>query len=84
MQVDQIGEAIDRQIATPLVELSETASYAARAANAAEDAAAAVGYDVNAVKRLVRELEVWDLQDGEPESLAARVAKQRRIVAHHS
>jgi hypothetical protein len=81
-QVNQIADAIDRQIAMPLAELSETAGYAASAASSAESAASTVGYDVNTVEHLVRELQdlVHDLRDTAPESLASKVVKQRRIV----
>lgn len=81
-QVDQIADAIDRTIAQPLDELTDTAGMAATAANDAEAAASTVGYDVANVERLVRDLQhvVEDLQDNTVESLAARVAHIRRKV----
>lgn len=81
-QVDQIADAIESHIAQPLEELSETAGYAASAASSAEDAATAVGHDVHTVEQIVLELQglVLDLQHAAPESLGARVARQRRIV----
>lgn len=81
-QVDQIADAIDRNIAQPLEELTDTAGMAASAARDAEATASTVGYDVTNVERLVRDLQsvVEDLQDDSMESLAARVAQIRRKV----
>jgi len=80
--VDQIADAIEQQIAQPLSALADTADGAAGAAMAAESAAESVGYDVTNVERMVRDLQrvVEDLQDGSPESLAARVVQRRRHV----
>lgn len=81
-QVDQIADAIDRNIAQPLEELTDTAGMAASAARDAEATASTVGYDVTNVEQLVRDLQrvVEELQDDSLESLAARVAQIRRNV----
>ncbi len=81
-QVDQIGEAIDRNIGQPLAELANLAEEAGSAASNAAVAAEEVGYDVNKVERLVRDLQriVQELQDDSLESLAARVARVRKKV----
>ncbi|MFI2478765.1 hypothetical protein [Nocardia xishanensis] len=81
-QVDQIGEAIDRNIGQPLAELANLAEEAGSAASNAAAAAQEVGYDVNKVERLVRDLQriVQELQDDSLESLAARVARIRKKV----
>ncbi|MEU4460650.1 hypothetical protein AB0F85_25160 [Nocardia fluminea] len=78
-QVDQIGEAIDRNINQPLAELANLAEEAGSAASNAAAAAETVGYDVNNVELLVRDLQriVQELQDDSLESLAARVARVR-------
>jgi transposase len=52
-QVESIADAIERNIAEPLAELTETAGYAASAASAAEDAATTVSRDVYEFERLV-------------------------------
>lgn len=81
-QVEQIAEAIDRNIAQPLEELTDMAGYAASAASSAESAAEAVSHDVTNIEHLVRNLQevAEELQNGSVESLAARVASERRIV----
>lgn len=82
MQVDQIADAIDRTIARPLEELTDTAEHAAIAADAAESAASNVRDDLTKVERLIRELNevVEEVQDNSPASLAARVAHVRRCT----
>lgn len=82
IQVDQIADAIDRTIARPLEELTDTAEHAAIAADAAESAASNVRDDLTKVERLIRELNevVEEVQDNSPASLAARVAHVRRCT----
>ncbi len=81
-QVDSIADAIDKRIAQPLEELSETAGYAASSASSAESAALDVAYDVQKVERLVRKLQgVADsLRDRSADALAVQVGDQRRAV----
>ncbi|EWM13760.1 helix-turn-helix domain-containing protein [Kutzneria sp. 744] len=81
-QVDQITDAIDRNIAQPLQELTSTVDRAAIAASDAEAAASAAGDDVANVEYLVRDLQcvVEELQGDSPESLVTRVAQARRRV----
>ncbi len=81
-QVDSIAEAIDRRIAQPIAELSETAGYAASSASSAEDAAQAVSFDVQHVEDLVRDLQgVTDsLLDRSTQALVAQIADRRRKV----
>jgi hypothetical protein len=63
-------------------EAEDAASSAASAASSAEGTADSVGHDVQRVERLVNDLfdAVEDMRDDTPQSLAARVADQRRIV----
>lgn len=81
-QVDQIAMAIQQTIAQPIADLSDTATYAAISASSAEAAAESVADDVRHVEDLVRELNdvVQEMRDNAPESLAARVVRQRRAV----
>lgn len=81
-QVDEIADAINHTIAEPLAELAETAEQAAVAASAAESVASTVGYDVNAVEDLLRDLQalVEELQDDSTSTAAAQVARLRMRV----
>jgi hypothetical protein len=82
IQVDSIADAIDRRIAKPIEDLTETAAYAASSASAAEQAADAVAFDIRNVENLVHDLQnvTESLLDRSVDALAAQVADKRRTV----
>ncbi|NHI20603.1 hypothetical protein H9L10_07625 [Phycicoccus endophyticus] len=88
-QVDQIAEAIEKNIADPIHRLTGTsveAADAARSASSSAESAAAsadsVEYEVGHVQQLVRDLHdvVEALQDDSLQNLAHRVLRLRRKV----
>ncbi|MQM25650.1 AlbA family DNA-binding domain-containing protein [Glycomyces albidus] len=88
-QVDQIAEAIERNIGGPLEELTATAHRAVSAAEDAESAAMSAGSAANMVEdgvtkveRMVRDLSevVDELQDDSLDALVSRVFHLRRRV----
>ncbi|MDN3241414.1 AlbA family DNA-binding domain-containing protein [Glycomyces tritici] len=88
-QIDQIAEAIERNIGGPLEELTATAHRAVSAAEDAESAAMNAGsaanmleFGVTEVERMVRDLSevVDDLQDDSLDALVSRVFHLRRRV----
>lgn len=88
-QVDQIADAIEKNIAEPIERMTATAAEAADAArsaassaDSAEAAAGSVSYEVEDVQRLVKDLHevVEQIQDEDPQSLASRVILWRRKV----
>ena len=88
-QVDQIAEAIEKNIAQPIQHLTATtqeaadaAGSAASAADSATSSADTAAYEVEHVQRLVRDLQevVEELHDDSPQNLAYRVIQRRRKV----
>ncbi|SDK54999.1 hypothetical protein SAMN05428985_104461 [Nocardioides sp. YR527] len=88
-QVDQIADAIEKNIAKPIERMTATAAEAADAAHSAassadsaEAAAGSVSYEVEDVQRLVKDLHrvVEQIQDEDPQSLASRVISSRRKI----
>jgi hypothetical protein len=79
--VEKAGAAAS-SAAEAATEAEDAASLAASSASSAESTADSVGYDVQRVERFLRDLHdlVEEIGDNSPQSLAARVADQRRIV----
>lgn len=88
-QVDDIADAIEKNIARPIEDLTRTVQEAASAADSASSAALSAESSANSaeweaerVQRLVEDLQevVEDIQDNSPENLVHRVARVRRKV----
>ncbi len=81
-QVDSIAEAIDQRIANPIEQLSEIAEDAASTASVAASAAQEASSEVNTLTHLVRDLQdlVESVRQPDGETLAARVASQRKVI----